>query len=270
MYSLRGRHLLNVIAIIIIGLFVLGVVLSSSIYQHKAAAVSEELERTALDLLVYLEYDAGRFTIAESNKAAAETFLNERKLRTGGKERFAYLWDVTQQKITWDSVDSNAVDQQAVQDNFALFDVDALLQTLTVTGQGLIPASTRVLKALPQTAGQAAVPYWVAVQKFTAQVGNEQQHYLLLVATTAAAVDEAVYALLPTPLLMLLSAAVLLLLAQIFFSRWVMTPLRTFEQEVQAIARGEQATFERHYPAELQAIQQAIAVLKTPPDTAIK
>ncbi len=261
MRSLRARHLLNGIVIIIMGIIVLGALLSLSIYQSKTEAVSEELERTALDLLGYLEYENGTFAITEPNRADSEIFLNERKLRTSGKERFAYLWDAEQQKIIWDSLDNNDVDQQELQNNFALFDFEELLKNIDMEGQSFSPAQAKSVESLPQADGEKPVQYLVATQSFTVNFEGGKQNYLFVVATSMADVETETDDLISTLLLSLLITAALLLITQLIFSWWVMSPIREFEKEALAIGNGKKSSFGNDYPNELKSIQHVIKTL---------
>ena len=259
MRSLRGRHLINGIVIIIIGILVLGALLSLSIYQSKTETVAEELESTALDLLGYIEYDQvqGSFLITGPNRQDSAEFLNERGLLTNGKERFAYIWDVEQQKIIWDSLDNNDVDQQSVTDNFALFDFDALLQRIDAEGQGFSPARAQTMYSEPMS-GEETVQYMVAAQKFALKIVDDRKNYLFITATSIADIETDIYELINILITLLLVTAILLVIAQLLFSWWVMSPIKKLEQEVTAIVNGNKSALNNDYPNELKAIQDSI------------
>lgn len=257
MRSLRGRHLVNGVVIIITGILVLGALLSLSIYQSRTDAVAEELERTALDLLGYIEYDQGSFLITEPNTQDSAAFLNERGLLTNGKKRFAYIWDVEQQKVIWDSLDNNDVDQQSVKDNFALFDFDALLQSIDGQGQGFSPAKAQKMNSLP-VSGEAAVQYMVAAQKFALKIADGRKDYLFITATSIADIETDIYGLIKILVTLLLVTVILLIITQLLFSWWVMKPIKKLEQEIAAVASGKKALLNNDYPNELQAIQDSI------------
>lgn len=257
MRSLRGRHLVNGIVIIIIGILVLGALLSLSIYQSRTEAVAEELERTALDLLGYIEYDQGSFLISEPNGQESAAFLNERGLLTNGKERFAYIWDVEQQKVIWNSLDNNDVDQQSVKDNFALFDFDSLLRSVEEQGQGFSPAKAQKMHSLPES-GEEAVQYMVAAQKFTLKIADGKKNYLFITATSIADIEADIYELIKILITLLLVTAILLIIAQLLFSWWVMAPIKKLEQEVAAIVNGNKTALDHNYPNELKGIQNLI------------
>ena len=233
--------------------------LSLSIYQSKTETIAEELERTALDLLGYIEYDQvqGSFLITGPNRQDSAEFLNERGLLTNGKERFAYIWDVAQQKVIWDSLDNNDVDQQAVTDNFALFDFDALLKRIEAEGQGFRPASAQPMYSEP-VSGAEPVQYMVAVQKFALQDSSGKKDYLFLVANSMADIETDIYGLINILITLLLVTAILLVIAQLFFSWWVMSPIKKLEQEVTAIVNGNKSALNNDYPNELKAIQDSI------------
>ncbi|MGB0848086.1 MAG: hypothetical protein ACPGSM_15275 [Thiolinea sp.] len=261
MRSLRGRHLLNGIVIIIMGILVLGALLSLSIYQSRTEAVGDELERTALDLLGYIEYENGTFVIADPNSSDAESFLNERKLITSGKERFAYLWDVSQQKVIWDSLDNNNVDQQEVKNNFALFDFETLHLEAEKQRREVYPVQAKRVYSLPVTEGEEPTQYMVAMQTFSMKVDGGRKAFLFIVATSIADIEAEIYDLISTLLLLLVITAALLLVAQLIFTGWVMAPIRRFEQEMLEIENGNKTTFEHDYPNELQSIQNSVNAL---------
>ena len=256
MGSLRSRHLLNGIAIIITGILVLGVLLSLNIYQSRTEAVGEELERTALDLLGYIEYDNGKFLITEPNRAESESFIHERGLITSGKKRFAYIWDRAQQKIIWDSLDNDDVDQQSVNDNFVLFDFEAILKD--APGNDFEPAQAKKMYSIPAQDGEEPVQYLVAAQKFALKIGGDRQDYLFVVATSIADIETGIYGLIRVLALLLFITFVLLVIAQLLFSYWVIAPIRKLEREMFDIERGSKAQLDNDYPSELKSIKKAI------------
>lgn len=257
MRSLRSRHLLNGLVIIIIGILVLGALLSQSIYQSKTEALGGELERTSLDLLGYIEYENGQFLIAEPNSLEANVFLSDRKLLTNGKKRFAYIWDASAQQVIWDSIDNNNVNQAEVKNNFARFDFDAVLRELSSQSQGFVTAKAQKLYSIPEASAQA-VQYMVAAQKFTLNVNNKKQEYLFIVADSMADTEADIYALIKTLIILLLVTTALLIIGQFLFSRWVIGPVRQFEREITALKDGGTPSLSNDYPTELRGIRDAI------------
>ena len=62
---------------IVVGILVLGALLSLSIYQRKTDAIVENLERDALDLLGYIEYENNTFLIRSANKGISAIIDNK-------------------------------------------------------------------------------------------------------------------------------------------------------------------------------------------------
>ncbi len=261
MGSLRSRQLVSGFTIIVVGILVLGALLSLSIYQRKTDAISEELERTALDLLGYIEYDKGTFLITEPNKIAAEAFINERKLRQNGKERFAYIWDMNQRRVIWDSIDNDYVNQNEVENNFVMFNFQAILRESDTLGQGFSPAEAKRRPSVPLEAGEKPVQYMVAAQKFALKVGEEKRNYLFIVAASMAAVEEEIDNLIIVFAILFFASVILILIAQLASSFWVVAPIREFEEEVRDIENGDKESIENEYPDELSPIKNTINAL---------
>ncbi|MGB0845247.1 MAG: ATP-binding protein [Thiolinea sp.] len=259
MGSLRSRQLVSGFTIIVVGILVLGALLSLSIYQRKTEAISEELERTALDLLGYIEYDKGTFLITEPNKPDSDAFIDERKLRQSGKDRFAYIWDMHQQKIIWDSLDNDDVNQSEVDKHFVLFDFDAILRESDI--QGFSPAEAQKMYSVPTVPGNKPAQYMVAAQKFALKTNDGKRDYLFIVAASMADVEREVDDLIMVFAILFFASVILILIAQLASSFWVVAPIREFEEEVRDIENGQKESIENEYPDELSPIKNTINAL---------
>ncbi|PID99771.1 MAG: two-component sensor histidine kinase, partial [Thiothrix nivea] len=98
MGSLRSRQLVSGFTIIVVGILILGLLLSFNLHQRKTDAVATEIENTFYNLLGFLQYNNGIFTINAGSKEVFD-FIASRKLLTHDKERFAYIWSMNEQKI---------------------------------------------------------------------------------------------------------------------------------------------------------------------------
>lgn len=271
MGSLRSRQLVSGFTIIVIGILILGVLLSLSIYQRKTEAISLELERTASDLLGFIEYERGNFLIPERNKVAAEQFISRNQLVQDRKRRFAYIWDRQQNRIIWSSIDNEGVDLSRTDLFFAYFDFEKLFNDPEV--QNFTPFAAR-MKSTPSPTGTASQPeekfhpeeYMVAVQHFSFRENAEEgtstnRHYLFIVAESMKNVDKEIDDLVMVFSILFFASVILILIAQLASSFWVVAPIREFEEEVRAIEAGNKETIQDEYPDELVPIKNTINAL---------
>lgn len=268
MGSLRSRQLVSGFTIIVIGILILGILLSLSIYQRKTEAIRLELERTASDLLGFIEYERGSFLIPDRNKVAAEQFILRNQLVQDRKRRFAYIWDRQQNQIIWSSIDNEGVDLKRVDLFFAYFNYEELFKDPKV--QNFTPAAKRISSIRPPH-GQADAKfhpeeYMVAVQHFSFRENAEHgtstnKHYLFIVAESMANVDREIDDLVMVFSILFFASVILILIAQLASSFWVVAPIREFEEEVRAIEAGNKETIQDEYPDELVPIKNTINAL---------
>lgn len=268
MGSLRSRQLVSGFTIIVIGILILGVLLSLSIYQRKTEAIRLELERTASDLLGFIEYERGSFLIPQRNKQAAEQFISRNQLVQDRKRRFAYIWDRQQNRIIWSSIDNEGVDLNRVDLFFAYFDFEDLFNDPKV--QNFTPFARRMSSTAPP-AGKVDAKfhpeeYMVAVQHFSFRENAEHgtssnKHYLFIVAESMANVDREIDDLVMVFSILFFASVILILIAQLASSFWVVAPIREFEEEVRAIEAGNKETIQDEYPDELVPIKNTINAL---------
>lgn len=268
MGSLRSRQLVSGFTIIVIGILILGILLSLSIYQRKTEAIRLELERTASDLLGFIEYERGSFLIPQRNKQAAEQFISRNQLVQDRKRRFAYIWDRQQNRIIWSSIDNEGVDLSWVDLFFAYFPFEELFNDPKV--KNFTPFARR-MSSTPPPHGKAdekfhPEEYMLAVQHFSfrenAEEGNSaNRHYLFIVAESMANVDREIDDLVMIFSILFFASVILILIAQLASSFWVVAPIREFEEEVRAIEAGNKETIQDEYPDELVPIKNTINAL---------
>ena len=267
MGSLRSRQLVSGFTIIVIGILILGALLSLSIYQRKTEAIRLELERTASDLLGYIEYERGTFLITPRNKEAADQFISRNHLVQDKKRRFAYIWDRQLNRIIWSSIDNERVDPARVDTFFAYFDYEALFGDPKV--QNFTPFARKItsVKGMDNSNSFHPEEYMVAVQHFSFREnaaldgGSSARHYLFIVAESMANVDKEIDDLVMVFSILFFASVILILIAQLASSFWVVAPIREFEEEVRAIEAGNKESIQDEYPDELIPIKNTINAL---------
>ena len=260
MNSLHNRHLLSSSIIFLIGVMSLGAWLNFNIHQRKVESVSSELESTAYNLLGYIEYKSDSFLISDINKPESDAFIYEQKLRKNSKVRFAYIWDISQQKIIWNPFDNHNINQESAENSYVLFDFEAILSDVSLH-QELSTPQTKTRDSVPLESGVKPEQYLVAAQKFTLLVDDNQRNYLYIVATSAADIEREADDLLMVFATLFLVSVVLLFIAHFAFGLWVVAPIRELEQEILALRKGTQQSIEQEYPKELKLIKHTINTL---------
>ncbi len=260
--SLRSRQLVSGFTIIVVGILVLGILLSWSIYQRKTLAIKEELERTAQDLLGYIEYDRGRFLIPDRNMDAAKEFITIKRLIQDEKVRFAYIWSKQQNAIVWTSIDNDDVDPDQVGKFFAYFDYNALFNSDKYETTSSLAQKMYSVRGKNSPPDFKAQEYIVAVQRFSFKNNADNEapanNYLFIVAESMSNVDKEIKDLVIIFSILFFVSVILILIAQLASSFWVVAPIREFEEEVRAIETGEKDAIASDYPDELLPIKTTI------------
>ena len=137
--SLRSRQLVSGFSIIVVGILVLGVLLHLSLYERKKEEASQALQRTALSILGFLEFDHGRFKIADNLVEEAKYFIGGERLGiTGDRERFAYIYDLNTNEVAWSSHYENneETSEAGVKALVAYFDFNQIRNDATLKAAG--------------------------------------------------------------------------------------------------------------------------------------
>lgn len=263
MGSLRSRQLISGFTIIVVGILILGALLSLSIYQRKTETIRADLDRVAHELLGYIGYENKVFLITDANQKEADVFLRKHKLVHSGKHRFAYIWDREQKSIIWDSVDDDNVDQTSVNDNFVLFDFDKISRE---TKKGVNSSDAVNRYSYPPDENGKQKQYIVAARKFSfnldsATPGVPKREYLFIVAASMEDVEREIDDLILVFSILFFASVILILIAQLASSFWVVHPIREFEEEVREIESGHKESIENEYPDELSPIKNTINAL---------
>lgn len=261
--SLRSRQLVSGFTIIVVGILILGVLLSLNIYQRKTDAIVSELESTSYNLLGFIEFDNGTFQIGKENKDEAESFINARQLLAENKERFAYIWSMQDQRVIWSTIDSN-LDKESAKDLFALFDFEAIANKPR-SNDDVTPKADEMYSVVPPGSTETPAPYMVAAQKFsfnlTPDDPNKASDYIFIVATSTKSVDQEISDLVMVFAILFFVSVILILIAQLASSFWVVAPIRDFEDEVREIESGNKEFIGNEYPDELVPIKNTINAL---------
>ncbi|HPE60529.1 MAG: GHKL domain-containing protein [Thiothrix sp.] len=261
--SLRSRQLVSGFTIIVVGILILGVLLSISIYTSKKENIKDEMERLALNLMGYILYEDGVF---RTTKSEAETDSPDDKLSdiqsrlsVCGRGCFAYIWDVKAQKIVWNSVDGDLLPRGKLDNYFALFDFASLVEPQTT----FKPPLARVIKSVPTESVPVREDYMVAIQQFSFRSGNngDSNPFLFIVASTMKDVDKEIDSLIRVFTILFFVSVILILIAQLASSFWVVAPIREFEEEVNQIEKGNKEFIEDEYPEEMLPIKNTINAL---------
>ncbi|CAA6815724.1 MAG: Sensor protein PhoQ (EC [uncultured Thiotrichaceae bacterium] len=262
MGSLRSRQLVSGFTIIVVGILVLGILLSMNIYHRKTDAIIDDLESTSYNLLGYIEFNVepkgGTFTIGEGNRDEASIFISARQLAQSNKERFAYIWGVDEQNIVWSTSESRNPE------DFALFDfkeIAARPKTNSFTPEA------KSMQSVPQAnADEGPAPYMVAAQTFSFNLNAESKtdkksDYIFVVAASTKEVGREISDLIMVFAILFFVSVILILIAQLASSFWVVHPIREFEEEVRDIENGNKGLISNEYPDELVPIKNTINAL---------
>ncbi len=264
--SLRSRQLVSGFTIIVIGILILGALLSISVYQQKTEDIRIELERTSADLLGFIEYERGKFLFPDRNLNIATKFVTLNELWQDKQRRFAYIWDSQLKRIIWNSLDNDNVgSENVVVPLFAYFDFDQLLQDPDI--KNFTPVAKK-MKSVPRSTDDTDFKpeqFMVAVQHFSfredADPNGKANQYLFLVAESMADVNKEINKLVTVFSILFFASVILILIAQLASSFWVVAPIREFEEEVRLIEAGDRETIREEYPDELVPIKNTINAL---------
>lgn len=265
MGSLRSRQLVSGFTIIVVGILILGILLTLNIYQRRYDEIVKEIESTSYNLLGFIQFDNGTFKISEDNEEA-DNFISARRLLTqDNKERFAYIWNMNEEKIIWNAIDNNDVDQEVAKSKFALFNFKEIADRPQPAVYTTPQASEMDSVARPGS-DEVSEPYMVAAQKFSFSLTpNDEKKttsdYIFVVATSTKGLDQEISALVMAFAILFFVSVILILIAQLASSFWVVAPIREFEEEVRDIESGNKELISNEYPDELVPIKNTINAL---------
>lgn len=258
MKSLRSRQFLSALAIIGVGIIVLGSLLYY-ITQHRIMETEKtNLSESGLELLGFLDFQDGKFIIDKNSKNDFLAFLVKHNFTKLNAEKYAYIQNISTQNIVWHSqypfndisADRFANDKQRVFTTFNL--------RMPSDQEGVDILSPEDTQGRNKSKLDGAENYIVYARGFSYKpYGN----YQLILAKSAAALQKGRDEILRNILLLFLITTVLVLLAQVVSSYLVIYPIKQFEQEIKKIESGEQQLISKQYPTELSAVKSAVNAL---------
>ncbi len=258
MNSLRSRQFLSALAIIFLGILVLGSVLYY-VTQHKMLKDEESsLNSAGLELMGFLDFNDGKFIIDNSSKNEFLAFLIKNNFSKLTADKFAYIQHTDSKNIVWHSqypfndisAGRFAKDKRKVFTTF-LLDMPAEVDGVDI----LNPEDTQ---GRNKSKLDGAENYIVYARGFSYKPFGS---YQLILAKSASALQKGHDEIIRNIFLLFLITTILVLISQLVSSYLVITPIRQFEQEINKIESGEQQLILKKYPNELSSVKSAVNAL---------
>ncbi|MEE9327908.1 MAG: ATP-binding protein [Cocleimonas sp.] len=258
MNSLRSRQFLSALAIIFLGILVLGSVLYY-VTQHRMLKDEEtSLNSAGLELMGFLDFNDGKFIIDNSSKNEFLAFLIKNNFSKLSADKFAYIQQNDSKNIVWHSqypfndisAGRFAKDKQKVFTTF-LLDMPAEVDGVDI----LNPEDTQ---GRNKSKLDGAENYIVYARGFSYKPFGS---YQLILAKSASALQKGHDEIIRNIFLLFLITTILVLISQLVSSYLVITPIRQFEQEINKIESGEQQLILKKYPDELSSVKSAVNAL---------
>lgn len=258
MNSLRSRQFLSALAIIFLGILVLGSVLYY-VTQHRMLKDEEtSLNSAGLELMGYLDFNEGKFIIDNSSKNEFLAFLIRNNFSKLSADKFAYIQQTDSKNIVWHSQypfnDISA--SRFTKDKQKVFTTFLLDMPADVDGVDILhPEDTQ---GRNKSKLDGAENYIVYARGFTYKPFGT---YQLILAKSASALQKGHDEIIRNIFLLFLITTILVLISQLVSSYLVITPIRQFEQEINKIESGEQQLILKKYPDELSSVKSAVNAL---------
>ncbi len=258
MSSLRSRQFLSALAIIFLGILLLG----SALYyvtQHKMLKDEETaLNDSALELMGYLDFVEGKFVIDSSEKNDFLAFLIKNEFSKLSSEKFAYIQQNDNRNIVWHSqypfndisADRFAKDKRKVFTTFLL--------NMPNDAEGVDILNPEDTQGRNVSKLDGAQNYIVYARGFSYKPHGS---YQLILAKSAEALQKGHDEIIRNIFLLFLITTILVLISQLVSSYFVITPIREFEREINLIESGEQQLISKEYPTELSSVKSAVNAL---------
>ena len=258
MNSLRSRQFLSALAIIFLGILVLG----SALYyvtQHKMLQDEKtQLSETGFKLLSFIEFKEGKFVIESRSKNDFLALLVKQKFSKLSSEKFAYIQHTKSRNIVWHSQYpfTDISESRFSKDKRKVFTTFHLNMPANVEETDVLHPEDTLGRNVSKLDG--AENYIVHARGFSYKpFGN----YQLILAKSAATLQKGHDEIIRNILLLFLITTILVLISQLVSSYLVITPIRQFEKEIHHIESGEQNLITKNYPTELSAVKSAVNAL---------
>lgn len=258
MSSLRSRQFLSALAIIFLGILLLGSVLYY-VTQHKMLKDEEtSLSESGLELMGFLDFNDGKFIIENTSKNDFLAFLIKNHFSKLSSEKFAYIQHTDSSNIVWHSqYPFNDISAgRFAKDKRKVFTTFLLNMPTDVDGVDILNPEDTQGRNVSKLDG--AENYIVYARGFTYKPYGS---YQLILAKSASTLQKGHDEIIRNIFLLFVITTVLVLISQLVSSYLVITPIRQFEQEINKIESGEQQLISKEYPTELSSVKSAVNAL---------
>ncbi len=258
MNSLRSRQFLSALAIIGLGIILLGSVLYY-VTQHKMLEDEKSsLGETGLELMGYLDYKDAKFVIDNHSKNDFLAFLIKHNFSKLSSEKFAYIQHTESRNIVWHSQYpfNDISESRFSKDKQKVFTTFLLEMPPEVEGVEILNPKDTQGRNISKLDG--AENYIVYARGFSYKPhGN----YQLILAKSAATLQKGRDEIIRNIFILFLITTILVLISQLVSSYLVITPIKQFEDEIIQIESGDKQLISNRYPTELSAVKSAVNAL---------
>ncbi len=258
MNSLKGRQFLSALAIVILGIIVLGGALYY-ITQHKMLQNEKSsLNETGLELLSFIDFNEGKFVIDSGSKNDFLAFLLKHKFSKLSAEKFAYIQHTESRNIVWHSQYpfNDISESRFAKDKRKVFTTFHLNMPSDIEDTDILHPEDTQGRNISKLDG--AENYIVYARGFSYKPNG---NYQIILAKSATALQKGHDEIIRNIFLLFLLTTILVFLSQLVSSYLVITPIRQFEKEINRIESGDQQLISKKYPTELSAVKSAVNAL---------
>ncbi len=258
MNSLRSRQLLSALAIIGLGILLLGSMLYY-VTQHKMLDDEKtSLSSTGLELLSFLDQRDGKFEVDVQSKNDFLAFLLQNNFSKLSSEKFAYIQETNSKNIVWHSQYpfSDISSKRFSNDKRKVFTTFFLNMPTEVDGVDILNPEDTQGRNVSKLDG--AENYIVYARGFSYQPYGQ---YQLILAKSASSLQKGKEEIIRNIFFLFLITTVLVLISQLVSSYLVISPIKQFKEEIVAIESGQQQLINKQYPTELGAVKSAVNAL---------
>ncbi len=258
MNSLQGRQLFSALAIIGLGIILLGGIVYYVTQEKMLKDEKALISKTAIKLIGYLIPDEeGKFKIDEDEKKKLLALLTNENLTNVDSNKFAFIQDIKTKNIVWHSNYAfSDISQERFsklkQGIFTTFKLDSKLKKDDVR---LMSPEAKQGRNKQKLDGSKKYIVYTRILK------NNPNNYQLVVAKSAEPFEKGKTEILKIIVLLFIITALLILASQPVSNYLVISPIKEFEKEIHAIEAGDQRVIEKQYPKELAAVKGAINAL---------
>ncbi len=260
MNSLQGRQLFSALAIIGLGIILLGGIVYYVTQQKMLKDEKVKISETAIQLITYFTpEDDGSVKIDEKEKNNLLALLTKENLTNIDSQKFAFIQDVKTKNIVWHS---HYAFSDISRERFARFKLKSGIFTTFKLDKSLINDEVRLMS--PETTQGRNKSKLDGSRKYivyTKRISNTPYEYQLVLAKSAKPFEKGKTEILKIIVLLFIITALLILASQPVSNYLVISPIKKFEEEIHAIEAGDQRLIEKQYPKELAAVKGAINAL---------